>query len=385
MNKIYTTKILKINNTEQLKSLSIEAGKTYSEIVTKFYRILRKKNIFLSKYSIQKLIKNNNLHSQTVQGLTDKFYTAWDAYKEAKKINPNAKPPKNRKKHFCIIYKESAIKLKGKCLTISNGNHNEKLIFNNWKHDKPKYIEISYNDGYKMSCTYSIPDVKPMIGYIAGIDLGAIQLASIYTQDRVLLYSGKLIRAKQRYANKTKAEFSSMMDKLKKNSRKWRKLNKKKNKLLNKLKRQIKDIEHKQTTHLVETLHKSSVATVVIGDIRNVRKASPKTGKINKKASTQQVNQMPTGFIRRLITYKANRLGMEVKLINEAYTSQTCPNCEVKNKVTNRNYVCSVCGFSYHRDGVGAFNIYKKYVKKYKGCVPVVGVMTPPIGHRYIA
>jgi len=67
--------------------------------------------------------------------------------------------------------------------------------------------------------------------------------------DKVLLYSGKEIRSKQRYSNKIKADFSAKLSKLKKHSRKYKKLNKKKRKILNKIKNQIRDIEHKQTTH----------------------------------------------------------------------------------------------------------------------------------------
>ena len=57
-----------------------------------------------------------------------------------------------------------------------------------------------------------------------------------------------------------------------------------------------------------------------------------------------------------------------------------------EKKPTNRNYTCS-CGFKYHRDGVGAMNIRKKY----QGCfgIPVVAdmgtlpmEMTPPLGFR---
>ena len=132
---------------------------------------------------MQKLIKNTNLHSQSVQGLTDKFYDSWKAYKEAKKLNPNAKPPKRRKKYFCLIYKESAIKIKDNKLILSNGKNNKPLVFNNWKYDKPKYVEISYNNGYKMSCTYSLEEVVLVSGETSSIDLGAIHIASIYTGD----------------------------------------------------------------------------------------------------------------------------------------------------------------------------------------------------------
>jgi len=47
--------------------------------------------------------------------------------------------------------------------------------------------------------------------------------------------------------------------------------------------------------------------------------------------------------------------------VRENGTSQVCPLCGSKNRPQNRNYECKKCGFRYHRDGVGAINIYRKY------------------------
>ena len=76
-----------------------------------------------------------------------------------------------------------------------------------------------------------------------------------------------------------------------------------------------------------------------------------------------------------MTTYKAKALGIQVVSIDEAYTSQTCPKCGNRKKLTNRNYTCK-CGFQYHSDGVG--------VKKYLGDfgVPVVADIAPPVGFR---
>jgi hypothetical protein len=43
--------------------------------------------------------------------------------------------------------------------------------------------------------------------------------------------------------------------------------------------------------------------------------------------------------------------------VNEAYTSQTCPNCGERYKPKGRAYCCPACGFQSHRDAVGAANI----------------------------
>jgi len=115
------------------------------------------------------------------------------------------------------------------------------------------------------------------------------------------------------------------------------------------------------------------VQTVVVGDIRDIRQNLDYGRKANQK-----LHQMVSGRMRWFISYKAQRLRMVVELQNEAYTSQECPVCGRRHKPSGRRYVCA-CGFRYHRDGVGGFNIRKKYL----GSGPVVGDMAPPTGMRY--
>jgi putative transposase len=80
-----------------------------------------------------------------------------------------------------------------------------------------------------------------------------------------------------------------------------------------------------------------------------------------------------------MLTYKAERQGMQVALVDEHYTTQECPHCRKRCKPKGRMYRCGRCGFVFHRDGVGAINIRRKYT----GSGPVVGVMASPTGVRY--
>lgn len=161
---------------------------------------------------------------------------------------------------------------------------------------------------------------------------------------------------------------------MQKGSRHWRRLQRSKRRQLRRLNHQIRDILHKQTTALVSTLHASGVQTVVIGDVRDLRK------RVNYgSAANQRIHQMASGGVRQMITYKAERLGMQVVLQDEAYTSQECPCCGCRNKPRNRTYTCTGCGFRFHRDGVGTINIRRKYL----GQSPVVGVMASPTGVRW--
>jgi putative transposase len=116
------------------------------------------------------------------------------------------------------------------------------------------------------------------------------------------------------------------------------------------------------------------VQTVVIGDIRDIR-----TGTDYGPTANQRLHQMPSGIVRHMLTYKAQRLGMQVVLVDERYTTSTCPRSGHRYKPRGRMYHCRHCGFVYHRDGVGAINIRQKYT----GSGPVVGVMASPSGVRY--
>jgi len=186
--------------------------------------------------------------------------------------------------------------------------------------------------------------------------------------------NGRELRSKRQYQNKLKAAVSSKIDTKKNGSNRRRKLKRSKAKQLTKLNNQIRDIMHKQTTKLVSVLKARNTQTVVIGDVRNIRSSID----YGKKAN-QKLHQWAAGQIRRMLTYKVEREGMQVILQNEAYTSQTCPSCGHRYKPNGRNYRCSNCGFEYHRDGVGSFNIRQKYL----GEIPVVGLMACPIGLRY--
>ncbi len=89
------------------------------------------------------------------------------------------------------------------------------------------------------------------------------------------------------------------------------------------------------------------------------------------------------GHVRHWLTYKAERLGMQVALQEESYTSKTCPKCGHvrKSSVQGRVFTCTnkACKWKYHRDGVGSINIRAKYLAS----LPVVGGMAPPTSLRF--
>jgi putative transposase len=246
-----------------------------------------------------------------------------------------------------------------------------------WQWEAPILAELGWNGtGYELRAVYATAaKAKPLGVEVAGVDMGEVHLAVTHDGHECRIYNGRHLRSVRRYQNKKKGELGARLDRMKRGSRRWKRLRARKGMILRKLDNQVRDILHKQTTKLVSTLYQAGVQTVVIGDVRDIRK----TLDYGKKAN-QKMHQWLHGKMRRLISYKTARLGMDTALQNEAYTSQTCPSCGDHHKPKGREYQCR-CGFQYHRDGVGAWNIRAKYLGNFG--TPVAGAMASPIGVRY--
>uniref|UniRef100_UPI0012DF47E7 zinc ribbon domain-containing protein n=1 Tax=Ectobacillus panaciterrae TaxID=363872 RepID=UPI0012DF47E7 len=77
------------------------------------------------------------------------------------------------------------------------------------------------------------------------------------------------------------------------------------------------------------------------------------------KHVNQKLSNWSFGTLRAYLAYKLHAKGILLFLVDEAYTSQTCPCCQRRKKVRTRNYVCA-CGYEEHRDIHGARNILAK-------------------------
>ena len=166
------------------------------------------------------------------------------------------------------------------------------------------------------------------------------------------------------------------MDRCQNRSKRWYPLLKAKRKTLDRLNAQIKEAGHKITSRFIADCQRVKADTIVIGDPRGIRERA----KFSKK-SNQKIHQWTFSWITQKICYKAALAGIRVIFQSEAYTSQTCPGCVHRKKPSHRAYHCQACGFKYHRDGVGAINLWSK-VSGYL-FYPVVGALAAPVGVRF--
>lgn len=335
------------------------------------------------------LTKSQPLHSQSIQAVRASYFKSWVSYSVLKKtggIN-NLKPPNKRKKYRTTHWKKSAItfiesSLFGKRVLLSMGAGRPRLDIKLPKNfdmstiHQIATIELVYDYGqWELHFTYyeTIEKIETGKG-VMGIDVGEVHPMVCFDGQAAMIFNGRYIRSLYRLRNKVLAGFNSAISKCQRHSKRWWKLTRRKWKRIRRIDNQIKDGLRKHTRKLLDECELRGIGTIVVGNLTGIRDNID-----YGKKSNQKLHQWPFAKLINMITYKAKALGIKVKHINEAYTSQTCPKCGNRKKPTHREYKCN-CGFTYHRDGVGAINIRQKYL----GClgVPVVADMAPPQGFR---
>jgi putative transposase len=379
MATLYTIRKVKLGRTAQMDALARAAGELYSQVVIWFWRTVRHKDLWLKAKHLMRWLTSALLHAHSSDAVVQSFFAALASWHARRRDDPDAHPPRRRKRFYRVQWKATAIRVRDGMLHLANARGTAPLVVS-WAWAEPCQVEMGW-DGrqYELRATYRVEPAVPLAqGEVAGVDLGEVHLAVAHDGTHTTILNGGHVRSVRRYQNKLKAQRTAYIDRKQKGSQRRRRSIQAKQKRLKKVARQLKDALHKLTTKLVSTLHERGVQTVVIGDIRNIRKHTD-----HGPTGNQRLHQMPSGIVRRMLTYKAQRLGMQVVLVEERYTTQSCPACGRRYKPKGRLYRCrnKQCGFVFHRDGVGAMNIRQKYT----GSGLVVGAMASPIGVRYQA
>lgn len=342
----------------------------------------------------KQLLKSQPLHSQSIQAVRERYFKNRKAYRALRRNgNTTAKPPYKYKRFQTTTWKKSAIRFKetscGYSVVLSNGKGTPPLqiplpkLFNLSFTPNIAMVNLVYTHGhYALHFVYHTekPDASKADD-VVGVDIGEIHPIVSHNGQDTRIFNGRYIRSLYRLRNKVLAEFSQAISGYRRHSNRWWHLTRRKWKHIKKIDNQIKDALHKHTTSFVKYCHATGIGTIVLGDLTGIRQNIK-----GRKKERQKLHQWAFGKIAELITYKAKALGIQVKVIDESYTSQTCPQCGNRKKPNTRHYTCP-CGFKYHRDGVGAINIRQKYLGHFG--VPVVAdmdtqtmKMTPPLGFR---
>lgn len=81
----YAARKMKLGKTEQLDSLSLAAGELYTKTLVGFWRVVRKKNIWLKPSSLMRLYNSDKLHAHSADAVVQSFCNSLKSWKERRK------------------------------------------------------------------------------------------------------------------------------------------------------------------------------------------------------------------------------------------------------------------------------------------------------------
>lgn len=215
-----------------------------------------------------------------------------------------------------------------------------KEVFSSYKLGTLRINKKSHK--YIAQITIVVPEESSAKGTnILGVDLGIKVPAVCVTRDNKVTFVGN--GRKNKYIRRYYKTKRKILGKAKK-------LNAIK-KLKNKEQRIMRDIDHKISRQIVNFAKENNVSIIRLEKLANIRQTTRTSRKNNHSLHSWSFYRLA-----QFIEYKANLKGIKVEYVNPKYTSQICPCCGARNKAKDRTYRCN-CGYTSHRDLVGAKNI----------------------------
>ena len=195
----------------------------------------------------------------------------------------------------------------------------------------------------------------------SSIDLGLDNLVTMVTDfSEPIIYSGKQIKSKNQYFNKTLSERKSVLEK--ENKKKTSKFIKH---LCDKRTKETEDVYHKVSRHIVNLLTQNKIGNLIIG-YNSGWKDSVVIGKVNN----QNFVMISHDKLISMLEYKCRMVGINVIKHEESYTSKCDGLCletisrheTYLGKRKKRGLFQSSVGKLVNADVNGALNIMRKVV-----------------------
>jgi putative transposase len=368
-------------NREICDSLNLASGRIYSGIVSRHWRLLKQKGLWLSEKSMRKLsdmrLANRDLpmHAHTIDAAQEGFPKACKTTRAIRKAGfPEANFPWRSKKFRTTIWKNTAIKFKAGNLELSTGSGNPKIVIalpdSLWSALKFLEVRLVFDKKSRRYEWHIVSEngiaTKTATGpNTVSVDPGEIHPAVVGDDHESTIITCRERRHQMQGHAKRLAKLSRKLSSKKKGSRQHRRLVRAKSRMKAHHERVLTDMAHKISREIVNVAVERKASTIVYGDIKDIADEVALGKKTNQKISGWN-----HGKVRAYVEYKAEAEGIAVILQDERYTSQTCPSCGNRHKPRGRNYRCPSCGFQSHRDVVGQVNILSAYKFGAPGKIP---------------
>ncbi|HEU5381740.1 MAG TPA: transposase, partial [Ktedonobacteraceae bacterium] len=229
----YTVRRVRLGKTKQLDALAHAAGQVYTRTLVFFWRTVRHQGIWLKAKHLMRLIPtdpDHPVHAHRVDAAVQAFFAGLASWREHRKTDPHAKPPRRRKWYFKVEYKRSAMSLTEGKLRLSNGRGNDPLLVD-WSWPLPHTVVIHWTGSpYEAIATSHLsgperaemPEPEETVRSaqnVAGIDLGEVHLAVSHDGQHPHILNGRLLRSKRHYQKKLKEHLSKKIDRTTQGSR----------------------------------------------------------------------------------------------------------------------------------------------------------------------
>jgi putative transposase len=352
--------------------LNRESGRHYTNVLVWHYRIYRRTGHWLSEGAAQKLEDSLGgatiLHAHRRDAAQQGFYDACKVARIQQQMGLDMHHPHRRKFYRTTTWKNTAIRVREGVMLLARARSLEPVHvalppnLQGLREGAYKQVELVWDCAsrrYHWHVTMEDgAEPAPAPGNtIVAVDLGEIHPAALTDGQEAVVITARRLRAARQYTVKRVAELQAKLAGKHKGSRRWKKLQARKQHFLAQQQKRTRDIEHKVSRAVVDWAKERKAGTLAIGDVRDVA-----DGKRLGAKSQQKIGLWSHGTVRKYITYKATAAGIAVELIDEHDTSKTCPHCEHQYKPRGRVYRCPTCGLVAHRDAVGAVNILSRKV-----------------------
>ena len=343
----------------------------------------------------KKLSDSNNLdyrampYAQSAQQVlrqVDNQYKAFYASIKSKKMQgkkvrlPKYKDKENGRNIFVYTNQCTSTKVSNGIIYLKTkqGTLSFNVVTNNIQQVRivPRANHIIVEIIYSKEC-----EAKQDNSRYASIDLGLDNLCTLASNvAQSIIVDGKRLKSINYHYNKTKAKLQSKLKQGKYSSKRISRLTLKRN-------RKVKDYMHKVSRKIVEYMEANSLNTLFVG--KNVGwKDSINLGRTNN----QNFVSIPYNMLIQMLEYKCKLAGINVVIVNEAYTSK-CSFLDKEKISKHDNYAgrrvkrglfISSSGIMINADVNGSLNIMRLGLEKQNVKLDVLEEILRPENKRFM-
>ena len=356
-------------------------------------------------------LKDNSIHLRSLQSrcaqiVLDELSRGWnnffkflkDPEKYKKKGIEIVKPPKYVNPeipHRVVTWDKTGFKIEGSRIRLSLSKGLKEHLLKNFGFS-PEYlwIETGYKEleklkilnvqvvpyksyghiSFKLVVVYEkeIPEITLQKDKVLAIDYGVSNFATCVIEGNPISYiiDGRGLKTLLRKRLKKIARLQSKLDNLKNKGLQAVQVKRKLHRLWKSVKNLLRDFAQKVSSLIKELAILNGVKTVVIGKVQE----SKNKGNNLSDLVNQLFKLLPHGKVTEYLTYKLKEVGIEVRLIDESYTS-VADSCDKEAGVTKESkgngrrikrglFLSPIKGL-INADVNGARNILRKYKKSW--------------------